>query len=63
MIFACRLDCAKDDGGQSERFDATQGARQGCMLPPLLFNVLFAAALHVVLVRSIVRDVVQLKRC
>ena len=40
-----------DDGEHSEWFDVTQGPRQGCVLSPLPSNVLFAAALHVVLVR------------
>ena len=56
-----------DDDGHSEWFDVTQGLRQGCVFPPLppLFNVLFLAALHVILVHfsqdeAIVRDEVQL---
>ena len=40
-----------DDGEHSESFDVTQGQRQGCGLSPLMFNVFFAAVIHVVLVR------------
>ena len=38
-----------DDGENSEGFDVTQGLRQVCVLPPLLCNVFFAAALRLVL--------------
>ena len=49
---------------RSQCFAFTQGLRQGCVLSLLLFNVFFAAALHVVLVRfskdkAIVRDLAQ----
>ena len=54
-----------DKGEHSEWFDATQGLRQGCLLSPLLLKVLFAAAIHFVLVRfiedeSIVQKIVHL---
>ena len=44
-----------DDGEQSELFGVTQGLRQGCILSPLLFNVLFADAIHAVVVHASVR--------
>ena len=40
-----------DDGGHSECVDVTQRLRQRCVLSPLLFNVVFAAAIHAVLAR------------
>ena len=40
-----------DDGELSEWFEVTQGFGQGCVLSPLLFNIFFAAAIEVVLVR------------
>ena len=56
----------RTNGGEhSDRFEVTQGPRQGYVLSPLLFIVFFAFALHVVLLRSIkdetnVGDLVQI---
>ena len=40
-----------DDAEHSEWFDVTERFRQGYVLSPLLFNMFFAAVIHVVLVR------------
>ena len=58
--------CA-DDGEHAEWFDVTQGLRQGYVPSSLLFNMLFAAAIRVDLVRfsddeSMSYDLVHLEK-
>ena len=55
-----------DDGELSDWFEVTQRLRQGSVLSPLLFDIFFAAAIEVVLVRfseddTILNDLVYLE--
>ena len=60
--------CARlHDGACSDWIEVEQGLRQGCVPPPLLFNIYFAAVLTVVLQRfsedaTILAKLVHLKK-
>ncbi|CAB1102196.1 unnamed protein product [Ectocarpus sp. CCAP 1310/34] len=47
-----------DDGKVSSWFLATQGVRQGCVLPPLLFNFFFTAVIEVFAIGLSADDVI-----
>ena len=56
-----------ENGKHPERFDVTQGLGQGRLLPSLLLNVFFDAAIHAVLERftedpHILRESVHLEK-
>ena len=56
-----------DDGECSNKFDVGQGRRQGCVLAPMLFNVLFTAVLRLAEKRflsdaAIMDNMMQLQR-
>ena len=41
-----------DDGDFSTWFNVCQGLRQGCVLPPLVLNILFATAIIIAALQS-----------